>query len=755
MAGPTISTGAGGPALVPAPSVVTGQDAANQLGDAKAFLGNTQNSMATQSATVAANKANPAVSIVDLLTSQGQPSDYASRSKLASTAGIQNYVGSAEQNAALINYVNNQQAKSQQQTESNQSKDGGVSDTLKSIQSAIGGTNGGTSGQTIYRNAQGDQINVGDPTINADLIRQITAQGYQPTNQANGNTDYNKMSLDQARTIFGNDFTGIHPNGDGTYKADQTALNRINTSTGQAKDESFQSKFDAVQNKIDEAYTKHMADVDSIKNGTFPLTPAQQSMVDSIQKMFDKSRQAQLIANKNYEGAITEAGISAGRNRYAPEIEAGNIFKAVSAGISKINDLDAQAAMSIAKLELGFQQDNYKIVSEAYADTNKYLTDKANAIVELHKDTVAALKDARDFSYRQTQDAITNSLNSQKFDYQKTKDFIDQQHAQGVLDETHWKNAQDLLIKQAELKIKQDAAQLLSGAMSSPVTMTNGVPNPAEQEKFLKQYSPEMQTLIKGIADYSLDPNGASKRAGGLTPLAISAIVKAYDDTYDSNQYKIRGSFLKNWKVGGQNSVIQAANTSIQHIGELSNYLDKLGNADAGALGPFTSKYNSTLQWINENSQDPNVKQFKQTAVALASEMARIYKNGTGSNAAPTDDEIGNQLGILTTDLSPSTGKAVLETGVKLMVDRLNTARENYQSVMGKPPSSILFPSAQKTIEALKAKGYDINTDSLDPTPLAGSSDADLFSSVTPSTTHASSTEYLSNLLNTINSPIQ
>lgn len=53
------------------------------------------------------NPANPEGSIVDLLNSKGMPADFASRAKLAQTAGIKDYAGTAQQNAQLIGYVNN------------------------------------------------------------------------------------------------------------------------------------------------------------------------------------------------------------------------------------------------------------------------------------------------------------------------------------------------------------------------------------------------------------------------------------------------------------------------------------------------------------------------------------------------------------------------------------------------------------------------------------------------------------------------
>ena len=45
------------------------------------------------------------VSIVDYLKSVGQPTDYASRAKIAASKGISGYSGSAQQNTLLLNML--------------------------------------------------------------------------------------------------------------------------------------------------------------------------------------------------------------------------------------------------------------------------------------------------------------------------------------------------------------------------------------------------------------------------------------------------------------------------------------------------------------------------------------------------------------------------------------------------------------------------------------------------------------------------
>lgn len=101
------------PAKTPVgPTGVATSDLADQT------LGTQKQGVDTLSASVqqhAANKSanggvlgnRPDISIVDLLNSKGQASDFTTRAKLAAQAGIKDYTGSADQNKQLIGFVNN------------------------------------------------------------------------------------------------------------------------------------------------------------------------------------------------------------------------------------------------------------------------------------------------------------------------------------------------------------------------------------------------------------------------------------------------------------------------------------------------------------------------------------------------------------------------------------------------------------------------------------------------------------------------
>lgn len=494
------------------------------------------------------------------------------------------------------------------------------------------------------------------------------------------------------------------------------------------------AQYEADQKTINDAFAGQVAGMDS----------ATQALINSIKGIYSSRIADQAEANRRELASFNTMNTRYGTARYAPGVGQGILTADERVGLDRISKIAAEEAGLIAQANQSLQDKKYAAFVE-----------QRNELTQLRKDRVATLQKLQDDAYKAQQDKIKNSLDQKIHD--DTVSYQDKQLAiqQANLDETVRKNKMAELQKAADLKVKQDAANLLTGALAAPVQKTNGVVNPSDQEAFLSKYSPEMQVMIKGVANYEIDPGSASKRAGaGISPLQLQTLAKAYNPDYRANQYQAISAFLKSWSSGGNNSVTQSANTVVQHLEELSNVVDKVGNAPAGALGPFTESYNSARQWANEGASDPNIMKFKQDALLIATEMAKIMKNGSGSNAAPTDDEIRQQLSIITTNLSPATAKAVITNSVQLMGDRLNTARENYINVVGSDPGQILLPSAQHAVSALKQKGYQVDLSSLDPSPLAGVSDAELVGGISGGA-QASSTpsQYFSGLLDLINSP--
>ncbi len=335
---------------------------------------NLKTSMDAQAQKVAATPTfNPAVSIVDLLSSKGMPSDYNSRAQLAAKAGITNYVGSAQQNQQLIGYVNNP-PKETTTTNNNQN-----------------------TNTTTNQNTNQNQNTTG----------QIPA-GWDATSYAN----------------FKAANPGLEPTPEDTARLQQTG---VYTPTSQITDQA-----NSYSKEIADALDQRNAAIDQITNGTFPLTASQQAQVDALKKQFEQIAAQQAIANTSYEGAVALAGNRLGTNIQNPQEYAAEGNKAINDDLQKIANIEATGAKAVAELEQAFQDKNYEHINDSYNALMKALQMKNDAITAAQATVTKINNDQRDYNekvneFKQTldqqkkaeddkvkQNEIDNALNEKK-----------------------------------------------------------------------------------------------------------------------------------------------------------------------------------------------------------------------------------------------------------------------------------------------------------------------------------------------------
>jgi hypothetical protein len=211
------------------------------------------------------------------------------------------------------------------------------------------------------------------------------------------------------------------------------------TDTGQPD---YQAQLDDINKKTDDAFAKYNQDMDSLRQGTFPLTADQQAQVDATKATFNRMIEAQKLANQNYTGAVNQAVLASGRSRYAPELALGEVQNSISAGISKIADIEAKAQDSLTQLKQGFDDRNYKLINDQYDKLNGYLKEKSDTIsgimkaVQDHADKAAELAQKSendritntlkiaDYNQKEKQQAFDQAMASDKFDYQQKQDAI-------------------------------------------------------------------------------------------------------------------------------------------------------------------------------------------------------------------------------------------------------------------------------------------------------------------------------------------
>lgn len=129
------------------------------------------------------------------------------------------------------------------------------------------------------------------------------------------------------------------------------------------------------------------------------------AQVESIIKEYQGLTQRQEVANKAYEGGTSVAGLTSGRSRYAPEIQAGVQSAAVASGIQALTDIQAKKERLIMEIENARDEKKYKTMTEAVAN-----------LKDLNKMERQAAQDMKDDFYkeqtyiRQNQDYIGKTL---------------------------------------------------------------------------------------------------------------------------------------------------------------------------------------------------------------------------------------------------------------------------------------------------------------------------------------------------------
>jgi len=222
----------------------------------------------------------------------------------------------------------------------------------------------------------------------------------------------------------------------------------------------FQASQQKMADDRDAMYKDMQTTLEQYKSGTLPLTAEQTAQIETAKATFERLRQQQVIANKQYEGSITNAGIVSGRQRYAREIEMGNVAASVNTGIQKLSDLDAKAVETIADLKSAFQEGNFKKIQSSWDIMTKIQESKAKAVKDTFDAVSSFEKDQRDFDYKEAQDKIRNIMDSDKFDYQQRQDAVNNALNQAQFDEQKKQNLRNYAIQQEELALKRQDIQL-------------------------------------------------------------------------------------------------------------------------------------------------------------------------------------------------------------------------------------------------------------------------------------------------------
>lgn len=232
------------------------------------------------------------------------------------------------------------------------------------------------------------------------------------------------MSREQAQGLFGNNFTGVTQNSDGTFTADSNAMQRVNggamqgfstvnpngpavatvqgtTSTYKQFSDGSYGRFDvngtytgkasADDFKLAQTASEINNKIAQISLGNFVLSPAEQAQIDSVTAIWHEEIRKQEVANANTTGAM---GVFQMLHGGAGQVDTiGAIKGTIDQGIRIVGDLTNKMNNAILQMQDGFKTNDLNALNKAY---NNYQQDQASR--------QASIKDMQDKVY-QTQKA--------------------------------------------------------------------------------------------------------------------------------------------------------------------------------------------------------------------------------------------------------------------------------------------------------------------------------------------------------------
>lgn len=679
LPGTNISPGPYGPALVappqgpgtpsttptPAPAVISSSAASNNLADITSQHAAVSSGIQNQATTVAANQAQQ--------TAATTAAQQASDAKAAAAQKAANDTAVAGAKVAAATGTATPAASS------------------SSLPGTLGSQSATTpSGATIYYNTDGS----GSSTNITDA---------------------------SGRPVTYNSATGTYVYSDGTPISQSSSTPNSSSPNDLSSDEAAANQ---AQTDYQNAATNVQNTINNIQSGIIPLTAGEQAQVTSLQQSFQQLIDKQNLQNTGASGAANVRGYQSGAAEYDPTFQANIIGSVVTAGLNKVSALNTQMASAVAQLTQSLKDNDIKSVTDAWNIYQSAATERISALNKTVTDTQTAIQNAQAAAYKAAQDAVTNQLNSEKQTWQEQQDTIDNAFKQQQITETQRNDLMTQQLNQLKYQLDQQKENYAeSGGTATiaglpSVSMSgNGNPSAQDQAAFLAQLPQDVASLVKGVANYTLNPTSLPTRnyagGSGLTQQQILSLVAQYDPTYDSKQYATRAAMQKNVTSGAYSQVINSANTLVQHLADLKTAADQLDAVDAPHFGDSSIPLiNSGVNAIKSAFGDPATNNFNTEADAIASEAAKIYK-GTGSSS---ESEITAWKNSISASASPAQKQAAIQTIISLMAGKLSTISQQYNSVMGKPGNfSMLTPQSAKVLQSL---GIDPST--VDPNYQSG-----------------------------------
>jgi len=189
-------------------------------------------------------------------------------------------------------------------------------------------------------------------------------------------------------------------------------------------------------------------------------------------------------------------------------------------------------------------------------------------------------------------------------------------------------------------------------------------------QAYLDSLPPAQQTIVKGLAEYDINPNTLSTRNNRKE--LMTAAAKRFNPEYRSDLYPARASAVQSFSKGPQANTIRSFDVAISHLNTLDGLATALNNKDMKAYNAVANTFKDQFGYTAPGNFD--------AAKAIVGD--EIVKAVVGSSAGALADREEIKKNI-TNAKTPEQLKGVIQTYKTLMAGQLHGFKKQYEDTTG------------------------------------------------------------------------
>lgn len=234
-----------------------------------------------------------------------------------------------------------------------------------------------------------------------------------------------------------------------------------------------------------------------------------------------------------------------------------------------------------------------------------------------------------------------------------------------------------------------------------------------QKDAWLSQLEPSQAEIVKGYADYTLDPSKSTSMRSNERAKYIG-LAKMYDPNFNMQKYPANAAYVKDVYSGKVANNIQSLNTLVGHLDSLNTSLDSL-KADKQPLK------NAIILTARNLTGDPSITDYKMAKQVVQSELEQALTGvGVTQEGRKSYEKIlnGNAFGY-------DQGKQFVKTVGHILDTRLKTHEQGYKQKLGRDAGELMrYPDTKKALEnifsgdatqfTINGQVYNIPTDKVE-----------------------------------------